>query len=181
MSGVREELGFGDKVGFSLLGLLAGNAANLLILLLIASLQLLDTFAYLRQTFSLGVGEALSSSFGIGLFSMAGWVVVGLPLVLLLRAEIAADFYWIVSVLVGAVLGFLSMFFLLLVLNRGRLHIMDFRNPEAMRIIVFLFSAAGLISGVAFTVYCSLVKRELRKEAKENGAPKSTPRSLPAA
>jgi hypothetical protein len=180
MSADRNEPGFGDKVGFSLLGLMAGNAANLLVLLLIALLQHLDPFAEIRRQFSLGVGEALVSSFGVWLFSMAGWVVVGLPLVLLLRAKVVADFYLVTAALIGVVLGLLSMLLLLLALNRGRLDIMnfDFRNPEAVRLIVFLFSDAALIAGVAFTVYCSLVKAALRRP-KKNGAPRGTPRSIP--
>jgi len=172
------KIGWEQKIGYSFVGLMAGNVASLVGLLIIGVLQHLDAFTGIRQFWKIDAGGAVGLSLAICIVSMLGWLVIGLPTVLLLRAEIAADFYWAVSALIGAVLGLLTMILLILAINQGRLDTAALRNPEEIGMTIVLFSSAALISGVAFAVYCSLVKRALRGQAKENGAPRGTPRSL---
>jgi hypothetical protein len=167
-------IGFERKIGYSFLGLMAGNVASTVLLLLIAVLPRLGVFAGIGQFWKLDIGEALGFAFVVWIFSMAGWVVVGLPVVFLLRAEIAADFYWITAALTGVVLGAFAMALIYVVPNPRHISIAVLWNIETLK----FFSLAALIAGVAFTVYCSLVNAALRREAKESGAPSGTPRSL---
>src|SRR5271170_628995 len=94
MNTAELNLGFERKIGYSFLGLLAGNVASLVVLLLISALPLLGLFPEIKKIWNLDIRLALGWSVSIWIVSMLGWVVVGLPVVLLLRAEIAADFYW---------------------------------------------------------------------------------------
>jgi hypothetical protein len=177
------KIGWERKIGYSFVGLMAGNVVSVVVLLLMTVLPNLDVFPAIRQVWKLGAGQALGLSIAIWLVSMLGWVVVGLPIVLLLRAEIVAEFYWITAALIGVVLGMLTMLVFLLAINQGRVDSLtaSLRNPDALGRTVEFFCAAGLIAGVAFAVYCALVQAALRKQAKESGAPNGAPRSLPAA
>jgi len=172
------KIGFERKIGYSFLGLLAGNVASLVGLVLIGVLQHLEVFGGIRQFWKINAGGALGLSLAICIVSMLGWLVIGLPTVLLLRAEIAADFYWAVSALIGAVLGVLTMVLLILAINQGHLDTAALRNPQEIGMNIVFFSSAALISGVAFAVYCSLIKRAMSGQQKESGALKGTPRSL---
>lgn len=178
MSAAQVKLGFAQKIGYSFVGLMAGNVVSLLVLVLISALPLLHMFPEAKKVWNLDIAQAMGLSLAIWIVSMLGWVVVGLPVVLLLRTEIVAEFYWITAALLGAVMGLLTMLLFYLAMNQGRLDASAFRNPEGIRTMAILFSAAGLIAGVAFAVYCALVQAALRRQAKENGAPKGTPRSL---
>jgi hypothetical protein len=166
-------IGWERKIGYSFMGLLAGNVVSLVVLLLVALLPHLDSFVGIKKLWTLTVGDGLGLAFAIWLFSMAAWVVVGLPVVLLLRAEIAADLYLLTSAVAGAVLGAVAMLLMFMALDHDRLDIAIFQKPETLG----LFLLAALIAGVAFAVYCSLVKGTLRKQVKDRGAPSGTPRS----
>jgi hypothetical protein len=179
MNTAELNLGFERKIGYSFLGLLAGNVVSLVVFLIISALPLLDLFPEIRKIWNFDIGLALGLSVSILIVSMLGWVVVGLPTVLLLRAEIAADFYWATAAPVGAVLGLFTMLLIYLALGHGRLDMPAFRDLVATWVTAVFFSSAALIAGVAFAVYCALVQSALRKQAKESGAPKGTPRSLP--
>ena len=178
MSASSGNVGFAQKIGYSFVGLMAGNGASLAVLLLIAVLPCLGVFTGVGQFWKLDIGETFGVSVAIWIVSLVGWVVVGLPIVLLFRAEIVTEFYLITAALIGAVVGLFTMFLMFLAINQGRLDTMALHNPQTMRTVIVFFTGAALISGVAFAVYCSLVKRALRGQAQENGAPKGTPRSL---
>jgi len=169
------KIGWERKIGYSFVGLMAGNAVSVVVLFLIALLPQLEAFAEIRKGWNLPLSEALGLSLLIWLVSMGAWVIVGLPVVLLLQAEIVADFYWVTAGLMGAVMGAFAMALIYVAPNPRHIDIAAFRNPETL---CFFFLAA-LISGVAFAVYCALVWATLRRQAKESGAPKGTPRSLP--
>jgi len=175
------EIGFERKIGYSFLGLMAGNVVSLMMLVFISALPLLNVLPEVRKIWNLDISQALGLSVAIWIVSMLGWVVIGLPVVLLLSAEIAADFYWITAALIGAVLGLLTILLFYLALNQGRLDTSTFRNPQAMLMTATFFSSAALIAGVAFAVYCALVQAALRKLAKKSGAPNGAPQSLPVA
>lgn len=167
-------IGWERKIGYSFLGLMVGNVASVLVLMLTAMLPGLDTFTAFMQYSKPSVESTLILSLWVYFVSMLCWVVIGLPAVLLLRAEIVARFRWITGALAGAVLGMLSMLLLFVGVNRQRLDMALFRKPG----MVGLFSVAALISGVAFSVYCAEVRAALCEQAKENGASSGTPRSL---
>jgi hypothetical protein len=167
-------IGFERKIGYSFVGLMAGNAASTVVLLLFALLARVEGLAAIGKFWQMEISQALALSFVVWLFSMAGWAVVGLPAVLRLRTEIAADLYWITAALIGAVLGAFAMALLYVVPDPRHVTIARFWNIEAAR----FFGLAALIAAIAFAVYCSLVKIALRKHALENGAPNGAPRSL---
>jgi ABC-type sulfate transport system permease component len=168
-------IGWERKIGYSFFGLMVGNVASVLVLILtVMFFPGLDTFIVFMQFSKPSVEDTLVLSIWVCLVSVLCWVVIGLPVALLLRAEIVARFYWIPRALTGAVLGMLPMFLLLVAVNRQHLDMPIFREPET----VGLFSVAALIGGVAFSVYGAEVKAALRGQRKENGAPNGTPRSL---
>ena len=172
-------IGWERKIGYSFVGLMAGNGVNLILLLLIALLTKLDVFAQIQQFWNLDIRTALLLFMVFGMFSMLGWAVVGLPVMLALRTEVAADFHWITSALVGAALGILAMLLLFTALYQGRIdQIVHPSNPQEIRTFAGFFSDAALIAAVTFAVYCSQVKAALLRRSKENGAPSGTPRSL---
>ena len=165
-------IGFERKIGYSFVGLMAGNVASLVALLLIALLPRLDAFAAIKHFWKLDVEGALGLSLATLVVSMLCWVVVGLSLVLLLSTEIAAGLHWVIAAFIGAVLGVSALLLFLVALFRP--DVVDFWKPETLD----FFLLAALIAAVAFAVYCALVRAVLRRQAKENGAPKGTPRSL---
>ena len=165
-------IGWERKIGYSFVGLMAGNLVSTLVLSLLVILPLLG----ILPEFSKKWHSTTPILFlVIAMASMLAWVLIGLPTVLLLRAEIVADFYRAVAAFIGATLGASGMLLWCAVLDRG---LGTVSNPAALLQMWPLFADAALIGGVAFAVYCSLVKRALRKGSKENGAPVGTPRSL---
>ncbi|MBV8113269.1 MAG: hypothetical protein JO300_00905 [Silvibacterium sp.] len=167
-------IGWERKIGYSFLGLMAGNAVSLMALLLIAVVQRLDAFSGIKGVWSINVGQAFGWSLVVWVYSMPAWAIVGLPVVVLLRPGLVADFYWITAALVGAMLGAFAMLLTFFVLNGGRADLANLSDPSAG----VPFYLAALIAGVVFAVYCSLVKAALHRQAKENGAPNSAPRSV---
>jgi len=168
-------IGWERKIGYSFVGLMAGNVASLATLLIIASLPKLHIWSSIGQFWKLNSDQAIGAAVLFGMFSMPAWIIVGLPFVLLIRSDIIAEFYWITAALIGAVLGLVAMFLITLVFTQGHVAVAEFQNVETLR----LFAAAGLIAGVAFAVYCALVQAALRRQAKKSGAPSGTSRSIP--
>jgi hypothetical protein len=171
-------IGFGEKIGYSFIGLMAGNVVNLAALLLIALLLRLNVIASVKEFSTLGFGQAVGLSFAVCIVSMVGWVVVGLPVALSIPTRIVVEFYSVTAGLIGVVMGLFAMLLGFLATNRGRLDTTLFTDPNALRMTAAFFVDAALIAGLAFAVYCSLVKAALRKRSKENGAPSGAPRSL---
>jgi len=170
-------IGFAEKIGYSFVGLLAGNVASVVVLVVAPLLAKLDAFAILRNYWPGEFIGGLGLSLMIGVVSMLGWAVVGVPVVLLLRTRIVSEFYGITAALVGAMQGMAAIFLFFLALNGGKLDTALFSNPEAARATAFYVGGAALISGVAFTVYCALVKSALRRQVSDNGTAKA-PRPL---
>ena len=168
-------VGWERKIGYSFLGLMAGNAVSAVVLLLIVVLPRLGVFAGLARVRNPVTGGALLLFLFIVMASISGWAFVGLPVVLLLRAEFVAHLYWAAAALMGTILGVIAMLLFCLLLDRG---FGTVSNPAALRTIAPIFADAALIAGVAFVVYSALIQAALRKQARKNGAPKSTPRSL---
>ena len=169
------EIGFERKIGYSFVGLMAGNAVSFVLLLLMVVLPRMGIFAGLARVWNPGTKETPILFLFVWMVSVLGWAFVGLPVILLLRVRLVADFYWATVALIGTVLGMLAMLLFCLLLDRG---FATLSNPAALRTIAPAFAPAGLIAGVAFAVYCSLIKNALLKRTKENGAPSGTPRSL---
>jgi hypothetical protein len=171
-------IGFERKIGYSFLGLMAGNAVSFTGLLTMSVLARMNAPAGIREFWTEGISGTLGLSLAIWVTSMLGWVLVGLPVVLSIPTRIVGKLSWITSGLIGAALGLCAMLLFFLAVNGGKLDKALYSDPQAMRTNLTLFADAALIAGVAFAVYGVLVKRELRRQAKENGVPKGTPRTL---
>jgi hypothetical protein len=165
-------LGFERKIGYSFLGLLAGNAVVLAGLLFIAFFRDYPFLAKLRHPFYLNPKQALFTFLWFAIFSVVGWVIVGIPAVLLMPANLVSRLHWLLAVPIGAVLG---VFALYLELDRGHLPTDALRDPTMYWQIVVCVSAAALNSGVAFAVYCTLLQWARLSEETRNGAPRGTP------
>ncbi|MGC2162586.1 MAG: hypothetical protein WA634_11800 [Silvibacterium sp.] len=148
------------KIGYSFLGLLAGNVASILTLLILATLQSFSKFDTVRRAWQLSLPSALGMAALFALFSLAGWTVVGLPFVLLMPARVAARLHWLFAALIGGVLGALTLSLIFWALNGWRLDWTGANQAQQLRQwIPFLFIAV-LISGTAFAVYCGLLRSE---------------------
>lgn len=172
---IREfHLGFERKIGYSFLGLLAGNLAMLAGLLFISLFRDYPFLAKLRPAWYLTPEESLSTFLLFGTFSLFGWIIVGLPVVLLLPAGVASRLHWSLAVLIGAILGVLVLY---LELDRGHLDIFNSQDPTFFWRCIIFTSAAAINSAVAFTMYCTLVQWARLTHEIENGAPSGTPQS----
>ena len=141
------------RVGYSHLGLLAGNVALLLLLLLNA----LRASLWLHGQMKVQLLAALGSFIPIAIFSVAGWVAVGVPVVLLFSSRTIARVSSGILLLIGAPLGPLALLLILVWLNHGQPGAVSFSRTG------FLWECASLISTVAFAVHCTFVRHFLMK------------------
>jgi hypothetical protein len=171
MSAPRFHFGFERKIGYSFVGLLAGNTVLLLYFLSSA----IKTSVWLR---SIHMGEpdrvipnALEMFKLYGITSMIGWALVGLPFVLLLRANFVARLHWLFAGMIGAALGPLAFLAVSYSITGGRATI-SFRNSEMLWII------SVLISTIAFLIYCALVRRAVRTATRDMKMPPTFMRGI---
>jgi hypothetical protein len=95
----------------------------------------------------------------VAIVSVAGWLAVGIPAVLILpTGRIVKSSLWLL-LLLGALLGPLALFLVFLSLSRGMPATETFTHTG------FLWLCSSLISTVAFGVYCLLVRRYARGDA----------------
>jgi hypothetical protein len=91
-------------------------------------------------------------------FSFVGWVFVGVPVVLFLAPRIVTHWSWLFSSLVGACLGPLALFIILVVLSRGRIH-----SSAIFTSTGGAFAFSILVSVVSFGVYAVLLRKATRE------------------
>jgi hypothetical protein len=149
------QIGPARKIGYSFLGLLAGNAAMLVLML--------GSMLYPGRWMSLhiaGSNRMLFDTLGMfvvyATFSMLGWVILGLPFVLLLRSEFVSRLLWIFIPSIGAILGPMSLLPIFILLSDGKLTADSFRNSGVILIL------SALVSTIAFTVYCAFIRQAMR-------------------
>jgi hypothetical protein len=139
---------------FAAIGLLAGNAALLiywtigpLIGALWGRVALLNAYRALPDTLGIFVIYAI--------FSILGWALVGLPIVLAFPARLLLRAPWPLCVLIGAVLGPLALLsiFVVIFAMQGRLSAFSLAHTEA------LWQFSVLVSTVSFLVYVALLRR----------------------
>jgi hypothetical protein len=145
------------RVGYSFLGLLAGDAALLF-------LVLFKSFCASLQQHGKLMALLLKSTlewFGVvAIVSIAGWIMIGVPAVLILSPGRTLKTSRLLLVLVGALLGPLALLFVFLLLSRGKLSSATFTQTT------FLWACASVISTIAFGVHCTLVRRTARIKLK---------------
>ena len=142
-----EKVGPSQRLLFSAIGLLAGDAA-LLIFLLLPRVQLGPR--HLALPWDVLVLYAI--------FSIIGWALVGVPVTLAFPAPVLSRTPWPICLLIGAALGPLALLLILLVLGalQGALFTFSLDHTAA------LWPLSILISSVAFLTYAALLARRLR-------------------
>ena len=142
-------------VCYSFTGLLAGDAALLIFLFLNA----LRTSLLLHGQLKAECLTAVGSFIPIAIVSSVGWLVVGVPAVLILTpTRIRQTSSWLLLFL-GTLLGPFALFVIFLLLSRGM------PKAEIFSHTGFLWACANLISTVAFPVHCALALRCVRDDA----------------
>lgn len=136
------------RIGCSFLGLLAGDA----VLLIFALENALHISLLLHGQLEARFLTALGVFIPIAIASVAGWLIVGVPAVLVLSPRrILQSSPWQLLV-VGALLGPAALFAIFLLLSRG------LAKEETFTHTGFLWVCASLISFVAFAVQCALMR-----------------------
>lgn len=138
------------RVSYSLVGLLAGNVALFIFLLLYSQYRGRFLDGQLRFHFWQQV-EAFSV---VTMFSIVGWLIIGVPTVLALSSEATVRLPPFALLPLGAFLGPLALFSILL-LGRGRI-----AGIFGGMGTLWLYSA--IVSTVAFAVHCLLLRRYTR-------------------
>jgi hypothetical protein len=141
------------RLAYAFVGLVAGDAALLLHMLLnacLASATLLA--AHAGEPFA-QVAVAIQVFAFYAALSLVGWLFVGVPVVLLLPAQRVSGWPWPLVIILGAFLGPPAMLVILFVVSGGR---MDFARTD----LLFIYSI--LVSTVSFAVYVALLKNHFR-------------------
>jgi len=147
-----------QRLTYAFVGLLAGDIALVLYLVLNA---LVVRATYLAAH----VGEPerqVSVALQLGTIyvvcSFAGFLLVGVPVALLLPSQFVARWPWMVTIVVGALLGPPALFTILFVLGGGSVHL-----SNSFRETGLLFAFSMLVSTVSFGVYVALLRKQLRR------------------
>lgn len=143
-----------ERIGYALLGLLAGDAL-LLIFLLANAIRAAVLLSAARMGQPVGQIAAVVEVFVFyAACSLAGWFFVGLPPHILVRFPAAG------RAAIGLVLGPIAMLLIMITLTHG--HIAS-RNIFAGTGILWIYSAA--VSVTAFWIYIRLLQRGFRRQA----------------
>ncbi len=143
------------RVAYSFIGLMAGNAA----LLSLAVLNALHISLLLHGQLKAQFVTAIGSFIPIAIVSVVGWIAIGVPTVLLLSPKriLQTSLWWLM--LIGALLGPLTLLVIFLLLSRGMPAAQTFTHTG------FLWACASLISTIAMGVHCTLVRNYAGDEA----------------
>jgi hypothetical protein len=156
------------RIGYTFLGLLAGNA-SLLLWSLGNALRIREEMLRLhRGSPNDQISVALQLSLVYFVFSIGGWMLAGIPLALAIPARVIARMSgW--TFLLGAVSGPISLFMVFSLIPNGHF------NWERWRGGMLFWIYAALIATVASAVYHVLLRRRLAEYVEplynENGAP----------
>lgn len=135
---------------FAAIGLAAGNAAPLLFV--ICNALLLS--AHTGQP-DLELAQALEIFLIYAIFSVVGWILVGVPIALAISARHLSRVTWLGRMLIGATLGPLALLliFVILFAIQGSHGAFSLAHTEGL----WLYSI--LVSTVSFLVYTALLRR----------------------
>jgi hypothetical protein len=147
-----------QRLTYAFVGLLAGDIALVLYLVL-------NAFVARATLLAAHVGEPerqVSVALQLGTIyvvcSLVGFLVVGVPVALLLSARSVARWSWLVTIVVGALLGPPALLVILVVLGGG-----SARLSSSFRETGLLFAFSMLVSTVSFGVYVALLRKHLRR------------------
>jgi hypothetical protein len=143
------------RLAYAFVGLLTGDIILLLFLLygaLVARASLLA--ANMGQIGSMIPG-VLQVFVLYALFSFVGWLLAGLPTVLLFPARSIIRLSWPLRLLVGATLGPLALLLIFVLIGRGHVGF-----PESFRGTGALWAYSVVVSTAAFLVYAALLHKQ---------------------
>lgn len=143
------------RIGYSFFGLLAGDTALLILALLNAFHISLLLGGQLKAQLLTAVGWFIP----VAIASIAGWMMIGIPVVLIISTGRILKTTWWLILLVGALLGPLALLIIFLLLSWGM------PSGETFTHTGFLWTCASLISTVAFGVHCAFVRQWSRGDA----------------
>lgn len=150
-----DEVGPLKRLAYALIGLVAGNAM-LLLYLVQNALRVRSTLLAARMGEpAQALPNAVQYFLFFAPFSFAGWLIVGIPAVLLFSGRSIARLPWPFALVVGASLGPLALLAILLVLGHGYIYLSSSFAETAIQ-----FAYSILISTVAFLVYAALLRRK---------------------
>jgi hypothetical protein len=146
-----------QRLAFAFGGLLVGD--GLLLLCLLAKALRRATLSAAHFGEPTGIISVTFQTFDIyAIFSFVGWLVVGLPIALFFPARFITRLSWPLRVLVGAALGPIALFAILVLFGHGRISFPStffIRGTEA-------WPSSILVSTVSFVVYATLLQKQLR-------------------
>jgi len=145
------------RLAYAFIGLLAGDTALLLFLLQNAFRVRADLLALHMGEPARQIPLALEMFAVYGLFSFAGWLLVGLPIAIFFPARCIARLPWPLGLLVGAALGPFALLLIFVLLARGHLEF-----PGTFKGTDWLWAYSILVSTFSFVLYVALVKRKSR-------------------
>ncbi len=148
------------RLAYGFVGLLAGNAILLLFLLQNALRARAGLLAAHMGAPASMIPVALEQFVLYAIASLAGWLLIGLPTVLLCPARTITGLSWPLKLLAGAVLGPFALLAVFLLLGRGHVTF-----PASFNGTGILWAYSVLVSTVAFVVYAALLRREQVRRA----------------
>lgn len=148
------------RLAYAFVGLLTGNAILLFFLLQNALRARAGLLAAHMGAPASMISVTLEQFVLYAIASLAGWLLIGLPTVLLFPARSITGLSWPLRLLAGAVLGPFALFGVFLLLGRGHLAF-----PASFTGTGILWVYSVLVSTVAFVVYAALLRREQVRRA----------------
>jgi hypothetical protein len=143
-----------QRLSYACVGLIAGDALLFLYLLLSALQARATLLAAHMGAPHTQVTVAFQLFCLYAIFSVLGWLVVGVPVALFFPVHAVERWSWPLLIAVGAFLGPLALLVILVVLGRGHF-------PSSFVGTSPLFAFSILVSTVSFVVYVALLRRQL--------------------
>jgi hypothetical protein len=151
-------VGWGRRLSYAFIGLVAGNAAMDAWLLTSDLPVVLHTASAHHLPVGLLLSRVLWVMLLYGADSFIGWLIVGLPLVFSVPPQVFARLPWIVVIALGAAFGpallLLAQAIVALIVH-GHFTVAFFLKTGNLRFLSLI------LSGVGFSTYCLLIRRQL--------------------
>jgi hypothetical protein len=147
------------RVAYAFVGLLAGEAVLLLYLLQNALRERASLIAVHMGEPSRQIPFALDFFVICAMFSLVGWLIVGLPTALFLSARSMTRLSWPLALVVGGIIGPVALFAIFLLHDHGHIYLSSSFAETATP-----YAYSILVSAVSFGVYVALLRRQTRRD-----------------
>jgi hypothetical protein len=146
---IETSTGFLERAMYAFFALFAGNL--LLCVLLFVLYGFNAATQATRDPAATRFGDLVFMLAMYAAFSVAGWALVGLPVIAAVPAHFIIKMPWLLWLLIGALLGPLALAIISFLMARG--------NPPRFAHSQIYFYLSIFISAVAFRVYQALLRR----------------------